>query len=167
MSRDPADINCDPTLPLEPWGRAVNVGRFLGDVVRLMAYICVGPDVASIWRREESALDERLERFRGIVEAHAKGEIPRLLISIAAMLRTKLDDGSWKAGTDEKVGWLSQGEAVDPERGEALNVREACDKIIHAKKVRPEHATNDYGMKAIGAVLACLGIVAACRGAPN
>ena len=37
MSRDPNDVNYDPTLPPEPWGDAIDAGRFLGDVVRLRA----------------------------------------------------------------------------------------------------------------------------------
>lgn len=73
MSRDLYDINYEPTLPPEPWGHAVGVGRFLGDVVRLMADISVGPNVASIWRRDRtgpdrSSPDEPLVQFQGIVE---------------------------------------------------------------------------------------------------
>lgn len=51
------------------------------------------------------------------------------------------------------VGWISPGGAVDSQHGEALDVREACNKIIHAKKVEPQYATADGGMKAIGATI--------------
>ena len=95
-----------------------------------MAYISVGPNVASIWRRERTgpdraASDEPLVQFQGIVETHTKSEIPRLMISVAATLRAKLDDGSWKVTTEEMVGWISPGGAVDSQHGEALDVREA------------------------------------------
>jgi hypothetical protein len=142
----------DPTLPPEPWGHQVDVADFIGDVVRLMAYVAAGSSVAMIWRGQERDPDEPVVRFRSVFEARQRAEIPRLLISIAAMLRAKVDDGSWNCA-DETVGWLSHGSSVDPERGDRLGVREACNKIIHATQVHPEYSGSDDGAQFIGALI--------------
>lgn len=142
----------DPTLPPEPWGHQIDVADFLGDVVRLMAYVQAGSVVFAIWRGKERDPDEPLVRFRSVFEAHQRIEIPRLLISIAAMLRAKVDDGSWNCA-NESVGWLSQGSRVDPERGDRLGVREACNKVIHATRVHPEYSRSEAGAQFIGALI--------------
>lgn len=152
MTRD------DPASPPEPWGHQVDVGGFLRDVVHLMAYITTGPSVAMIWRRErgDRDKDEQLLKFESVVVAHLGTEIPRILISIAATFRTKVDDGSWVAN-DESVGWLSAGERLDPEKGEALSIREACNKIIHAKRVHPDTVRAESGAETIGALITLSG----------
>ena len=146
--------NMDPAAPPEPWGHQIDIGGFLRDIVHLMCCIDTGPSLRNIWRREreDRDSDERLRRFTSIAYAHLKTEVPRLLIAIAATLRAKVDDGSWNL-IDEMVGWLSQGERLDPERGEPVNVREACNKIIHAKAVQPEPITQEDGVETIGALI--------------
>jgi hypothetical protein len=148
----------DPTILPQPWGHQVNVGSFLRDVVQLMCCIDTGPSLRHIWRRERSDRDhdEQLLRFQRIAYSHLKGEVPRLLIAIAATLRTKLDDESWVANS-ETVGWMSQGDSLIPECGEPLNIRAACNRIIHAKAVHPQPVTEQDGTETIGALITLSG----------
>jgi hypothetical protein len=144
----------DPASPPESWGHQIDVGNFLREIVHLMCCVDTGPSLRNIWRRERSDRDrdEQLLKFTSIAYAHLRTEVPRLLIATAATLRAKIDDGSW-ATNDERVGWLSQGENLDPEKGEALSIREACNKIIHAKAVRPHVVTENDGVETIGSLM--------------
>lgn len=119
-----------------------------------MCCIDTGPSLRHIWRRERSDRDndERLQRFTWIAYAHLRNEIPRLLIAIAATLRAKSDDGSWIV-MNESVGWLTPAEQLDPEHGAGIDVREACNKIIHAKAVKPQPVTENDGSETIGALI--------------
>lgn len=138
-------------------GHQIGVHDFLRDVVRLMAYISVGQSASTIWRGPERDPDYELARFREITEAHLITEIPRLLISVAAMLRAKIDDGSWRVDNDEYIGWLSQGEHIEEESGEVINVRDACNKIIHAIRVQPKHVTSENDIRSIGTIVTIFG----------
>jgi hypothetical protein len=151
MSRDPAS-------PPEPWGHQIDVGSFLRDVVHLMCCIDTGPSLRHIWRRERRDRDQdpQLLKFTAIAYSHLKSEVPRLLIAIAATLRAKVDDGSWILNT-ETVGWVSQGEKLDPERGERITIRDACNMIIHAKSVKPQPVTEHDGTETIGALISLSG----------
>lgn len=148
----------DPAAPPEPWGHQIDVGSFLRDVVQLMAYIGTGSHVSMIWRGKERDPDEQLAKFRRIVEFHLRTEIPRLMISIAATLRAKVDDGSWcLPDSVGYIGWLSQGHEVDPERSTSLSLREVCNKIIHAEKVRTEAIAEREELDAIGPLVSIYG----------
>jgi hypothetical protein len=71
--------------------------------------------------------------------AFQRSEISRLLIHVATYYRVKYDDGSW-----EHAPWLHEqyegvGVLVDdveqPDASRSLAFREACNKVIHAKRV--------------------------------
>ena len=138
-------------------GHQIGVNDFLRDVVRLMAFVQAGPNVSCIWRGPERDPDAKLERFQQMVEGHLITEIPRLLISVAAVLRAKIDDGSWRVDDDEYVGWISDGDIVQQEWGQAVSVREACNKIIHAKRVQPDHVTTEDGVQSISTIVTIFG----------
>lgn len=137
-------------------GHQIDANEFLRDVAQLAAYIHAGSNVAHTWRGPDRDPDEQLGRFRSIFEKHQKSQIPKLLISIAATLRSKVDDGSWSL-SDDMIGWLTHGEKMDQERGEVLGVREVCNKIIHAKTVQPEYSKSDDGAQFIGAMITISG----------
>jgi hypothetical protein len=59
--------------------------------------------------------------------------IPKLLISLSASLRIKHDDGSWWIENERNVGKLFPD--LNTKNEEILSLREACNKIIHAKSV--------------------------------
>jgi hypothetical protein len=139
-------LDGDPTVPPEPWGHQIDVAGFLKDVVQLASLISAGTGFAMIWRGPDRDPDHELDRFKDIVAAHLRTDIPRLMISIAATLRAKIDDGSWTLPDSlGSVGWLSKGERVNPEQGEVLSLREACNKIIHAKKVTAQPFSSGHG----------------------
>ncbi len=119
----------DSAFTSESAGHRIDVGSFLRDVVQLMCCIDTGPSLRLIWRRErlDRDNDEQLMKFMSIAYAHLRSEVPRLLISVAATLRAKSNDGSWIIN-DEMVGWLTHANKLDPERGEGISVREACNK---------------------------------------
>lgn len=143
----------------KPSGHQVDVGSFLRDVVNLMAYIWTGPSVAGIWRkeREDRDNDEQLKRFRDLVAVHLMAQIPQILISIAATIRIKMDDGSW-AVNKEVVGYVTEGDTIGPwSKGSALDIREACNKIIHATKVHPNPIKTESGVETIGSLITLSG----------
>lgn len=147
-----------PTAPTRPSGHQIDVGSFLRDVVNLMAYVWTGPSVSHIWRKERGPreADEQLARFADLVAVHLMAQIPRTLISIASTVRIKMDDGSWLVN-DEIVGWVSEGDKIDPQKGERLNVRDACNKIIHATRVHPNPYKTESGVETIGTLITLSG----------
>jgi hypothetical protein len=128
----------------------------MSDAMRLMAYVAAGGHVTSIWRGPESEPDEHLAKLRGVFVAHQVNEIPRLLVSIAAMLRAKLDDGSWNA-CDESVGWIADGTLETQSNYQQLSVREACNKILHARDVVPVEHRDTEGRQFFGALIRLIG----------
>lgn len=146
------DDDHDPAAPPEPWGHQIDIGEFLRDVIRLFSFIDAGKYASMIWRGTEHDPDEQLAKFRSIVDAHTRAEIPRLVIAIAATLRVKTDDGSWSV-LDQNVGWVSSGAELDVEHGEPLSVREACNKIIHAKRVEPQYSSKEKGIRWLGGLV--------------
>ena len=146
----------DPASPPPPVGHQISAAAFLGDAMRLMAYVQAGGAVAAIWRGPRMDPDDQLAKLRSVFIAHQANEIPRLLISVAATLRAKLDDGSWRA-PEACVGWVAPGTLADPGRHEALSIREACNKIMHAREVTPAPQTDNGGLQFIGALLTMTG----------
>jgi hypothetical protein len=143
----------------KPSGHQVDVGSFLRDVVNLMAYISTGPMVSAIWRkeREDRDNDEQLQRFRDLVAVHLMAQIPQMLISIAATIRIKIDDGSWMV-SKEVVGFVTDGDKIGPwSKGQVLDIREACNKIIHATKVHPNPFKTESGVETIGTLITLSG----------
>ncbi|MBQ0761397.1 hypothetical protein [Marinobacter psychrophilus] len=63
-------------------------------------------------------------------------KVPKLLISIAATLRIKNDDGGWHSNNRRSVGRLWPNLNDSSSAGDiSLTLREACNKIIHATRV--------------------------------
>jgi hypothetical protein len=146
----------DPASPLPPVGHQISILGFLGDSMRLMAYVQAGSSVAAIWRGSEFGEDPNLAMLRSVFMAHQANEIPRLLVSVAAVLRAKIDDGSW-AAADERVGWIASGTPSAHSAREALTVREACNKIMHAQDVKPVEHRDADGRQFIGALIDLVG----------
>ncbi|MEQ5816794.1 hypothetical protein J3362_14855 [Marinobacter sp. NFXS11] len=83
-----------------------------------------GPPFSGIRYWHELALGMELEK------------VPKLLISIAATLRIKNDDGGWHSNNRRPVGRLSPDlRGTSPTDDIPLTLREACNKIIHATRV--------------------------------
>lgn len=136
----------------------VDAAEFLSDVARLVTVVMSGHGMSLIWDArgiewselysKKQVRNERITTLRTVVQAHHARETTRLLISIAATLRVKLDDGAWIAPDSETyIGWLSDGTELDREKGEVLTLRETCNKIIHAEHVETEKYTADDGIE--------------------
>jgi hypothetical protein len=125
-------------LPVPPeLGHQIDVGEFLYDIGRLMAAVLSAQQIAILW--DKRGAQEGVTALRTVVEGYQAREVPRLLVSLAAMFRIKQTDGSWRAKPEYSVGWLCAGSEIDPECGELLTLREACNKIIHADQVESRY----------------------------
>lgn len=136
---------------MDDTGHQVDEGEFLGDVARLYAWLSAR-DAAILRSSGREDQDPGLDRLRDVVSARQEREIARLILSIAVTLRVKFDDGAWQDPGGRFVGWMSNGDAVDPERGISLSLREVCNKLIHAKRVDPERHAGEGGQRFIGSV---------------
>lgn len=164
-------------VPDDNWKATHAIGHeaFFLDVYRLLSH--------SVASRELSALEGPSSQ-RGLPTAPEKSEISRLLINIASYYRVKYDDGAWAHAEwlDENyvdVGSLSEDLSVTA-KPLRLNFREACNKIIHAKKVHFDGGINEktkspyvnpiiylYGDKGGKSWKATLDIVEFCKAAGN
>ena len=72
-------------------------------------------------------------------------EVSRIVVSLAAIIRAALDaDPQLYAGSSElerPVGVLMPN-ATRPDAWESLEFREACNKVIHAKRVEPKRTVD-------------------------
>jgi hypothetical protein len=93
---------------------------------------------------------EPLQRVRAVFAEYQIREVPRLLLSIAVVLRTKLNDGTWRVAGERYIAWLSEGDSVNPERGASLSLRQVCNKIIHAIRVEYDPRRHEDGTTFIG-----------------
>jgi hypothetical protein len=100
----------------------------------LMAFADAG---STIWHMRDN--NEASTQFAATFQARRNTEIARLLISLAATLRAKVDDGTWGC-SDETVGMINREGRLGSQSDEPLKVREACNKIIHATRVKPEYS---------------------------
>lgn len=146
---------------------------FFLDSYRLLCHFLASPHIAQI----ENELGGR--KFRGFYE---KQEISRLLINIASRFRVKSDDGEWcdsvvASSQIPNVGELRK-DVSGAEDLVPLELREACNKIIHAKKVHFDCDSNGnsdglnpilylYGNKGAKEWKATLNIVKFCTAALN
>lgn len=130
-------------------GHQIDEVEFLGDVSRLCAWLTAG-DREILHSSGCSENDPAIEALFVAVSAHQAREIPRLLVSIAATLRAKLDDGSWRVRTKRDVAWANKGHLIDAEKGKSLPLREVCNRIMHATKVIPAHSASRGGQKFLG-----------------
>jgi len=118
-------------IPEKDWEATHLVGHesFFLDVYRLLSH-CLSS-------REIAALNDGTTR-RGLPSVD-KAEISRLLIHIATYYRVKYDDGSWEHAKWLHDNYYGVGLLVSnletPTEPESLSFKEACNKIIHAKKV--------------------------------
>ena len=80
-------------------------------------------------------------------------EISRIVMSLAAIIRSSLDadpvgeDISYRTALDRRVGKLIPN-LEKPKEQEILDFREACNKVIHAKRVEPETVQTTPGTRA-------------------
>jgi hypothetical protein len=151
---------------------------FFLDVYRLLCHVLASPAFASL---EDGSSQRPLSTF---VTVHEKTEISRLLVSVAAYYRVKYDDGNWEHGfwlhkSFQGVGELTE-DLQSPSNVVQLDFKEACNKIIHAKRVhfdaevnpetKAEHLTPKvhlYGTKGKFQWKATLNVVEFCRAAAN
>lgn len=126
-------------IPDDEWRASHNVGHeaFFMDTYRLLCHFLASQPIAAL---------EHDSRGRSFGSSYEKQEISKLLINIASYYRVKYDDGSW-----EHAKWLHDnfngvGTLVknieQPEETEELDFKEACNKIIHAKKVHFDVGDN-------------------------
>ena len=94
------------------------------EVYVLAALFAASPELAAL-----ESENQGLSWTRRTFEA---SEISRRLISLAVMLRSMLDASL--RGCDGVVGHLLPDAAV-PSRTEVLTLREACNKVIHARQI--------------------------------
>jgi hypothetical protein len=164
-------------VPDKNWEATHGVGHeaFFLDVYRLLSH-CVAS-------REIAALASPSSR-RGLPIGPEKAEISRLLINIASYYRIKGDDGSWMHGEWLDDNYQGVGSLVEdttaPEKATRLDFREACNKVIHAKKVHFDGGVNEstkrqyvnpiiylYGDKGGKSWRATLDVVEFCKAAGN
>lgn len=164
-------------LPSSEYDAAHALGHeaFWLDQYRLLSHVLASKSIAAL---------EGPRGPRGL-KVYEKTEISRLLINIATYYRVKYDDGSW-----EHAPWLHDeeykgvGSLIDdlnqPETSRQLDFREACNKIIHAKRV---HFDGDldpmtkseylnpvvylYGYKSQQPWKATVDIITFCKAAAN
>lgn len=110
---------------------------YFSDVRNLIRHFLASEKLATLVK------DRKLSRFGNTFD---QAEISRLLINISSYHRVKVDDGTW-----EHAEWMHEkydgvGELVtDVEKHPEpiqLSLREACNKIIHSKKVEFDIAIN-------------------------
>ncbi len=150
-------------------------GAFWLDVYRLVSHCLASQRIATV---------DDLRGSRSLKAGYEKQEISRLLINIASYYRVKYDDGSWT-----HAPWLHEeykgvgsviehlGHTTDAQR---LDFQEACNKIIHARRVHFDGAAHAetgaeylnpivylYGSKSGKEWKATLDIVEFCKAAAN
>jgi hypothetical protein len=146
----------DPASPPPPVGHQVSTSTFLRDTMYLAAFVQAGPSMDAMLRTEPvSEQDFQILKLQRIFAAHQEPEIPRLLISVAATLRTKLDDGSW-AAPSTIVGRMSKG-TIHSVEFEPLPLRDACNKILHAQDVLPAPGQERSGPRHVTATVKLVG----------
>lgn len=121
-----------------PPPRSVNSHRlgheaFFLDVYRLLSHFLASPSIAAL---EDGSSQRPLSTF---VTVNEEAEISRLLVGIAAYYRVKYDDGTWEHGFWLHKDFQGVGELNEDLSGsqvpEKLEFKEACNKIIHAKRL--------------------------------
>ena len=164
-------------LPSTEYDASHNLGHeaFFLDVYRLLSHLLASKEMAGLAGPRGS---------RSVSMGQERSEISRLLITIASYYRVKCDDGSWAHAPwlqHEYVGvGLLTWDMRRPETTELLEFREACNKIIHAKRVHfdgglhPETGAEYlnptiylYGTKGTKDWKATLDVVELCKAASN
>jgi hypothetical protein len=167
-------------IPTEEWKATHDIGHevFFLNVYHLLCFSLASRAIAEL---EDGSSKRPLSSF---VSANEQSEISKLLIQIAAYFRVKYDDGSWEHGfwlhkNFQGVGSLFE-DALIPKVIVNLDFREACNKIIHAKRIHFDVAVHEktgveylnpviylYGSKGVKEWKATLDIKEFCRAAGN
>ena len=113
-------------------GHAIDSGQVRRDLYRLLSYLIAEPELESEWP----------EYDRGLGSGLREAEICQCLIRVAVYVRTR-QDGTKRVEADSAVCGQLLGPATStdgPELGadrdiSPLTLREACNKIVHAKTV--------------------------------
>lgn len=167
-------------IPTEDWKAKHDIGHeaFFLDVYRLLCYSLASRAIAEL---EDGSSQRPLSSF---VMADEQSEISRLLLHIAVYYRVKYDDGSWEHGFWLHKNFQGVGSLAEDISTQApsvpLDFREACNKIIHAKRVHFDSAVHEktgvgylnpvvylYGSKGAKDWKATLDITHFCRAAGN
>lgn len=164
-------------LPSSEYDAAHSLGHeaFWLAQYRLLSHLLASKNIAAL---------EKPYRSRGL-KVYEKTEISRLLINIATYYRVKYDDGSWEHAPwlhDEEykgVGVLIE-DLRQPTKSQQLDFLEACNKIIHAKRVHFDGAVDPqtkseylnpivhlYGEKTKQPWKATVDIITFCKAAAN
>lgn len=111
------------------------------ELYRLLTMLEASPALAKF---DGAEADKRKLEFLRVWEYP---EISRIVISLAAIIRSSLDadpvgggDSYYRAALGRRVGTLIP-DLENPQEQEPLDFREACNKVIHAKSVEPETAS--------------------------
>ncbi|MDP1638578.1 MAG: hypothetical protein Q8K74_11050 [Candidatus Nitrotoga sp.] len=167
-------------IPTEEWKATHDIGHeaFFLDVYRLLCYSSASRVIAEL---EDGSSQRPLSSF---VSVNEQSEISRLLLHLAVYYRVKYDDGSWEHGfwlhkNFQGVGSLAE-DVLTQETSVALDFREACNKIIHAKRVHFDIAVHEktgvnylnpivylYGSRGVKEWKATLDITQFCKAAGN
>ena len=101
------------------------------ELYRLATAVLASPALAEL--ASDEALGRRLESLRMI----EFGEISRILVSVAAMVRNQLEGASRSSiELQRPVGILIR-DLANPKVYEPLTFMESCNKILHATLVDP------------------------------
>ncbi|MGY8679071.1 hypothetical protein Q2941_14905 [Bradyrhizobium sp. UFLA05-153] len=119
-----------PYLPGRKQSHAIERGQFVLDLYRLLCIVSSSRDVASHGLTSPAIAMMQAGFF--------KAEVTRILISCAVGLRIRFDQSLGGPTDDQRsdCGKLFPNWATDPDKVEALTLREACNKIIHATDIR-------------------------------
>ena len=127
-------------LPNSEYDAAHNLGHdaFWLDVYRLLSHCLASQRIAAVEKVPQDS--------RSLKAGYEKPEISRLLINIASYYRVKYDDGSWAHASWLHEEYEGVGTLIEDLRNadgvQRLNFREACNKIIHAKRVHFDGAVH-------------------------
>jgi hypothetical protein len=110
------------------------------EVYRLMTILESSPALADYAGTYEGDRN-KVEALRG----WEYPEVSRIVVSLAAIIRAAMDaDPGLYAGeleVERPVGVLMP-DATNPRAWESLEFREACNKVIHAKRVEPQRTVD-------------------------
>lgn len=118
-------------------GHLPNMQVVFLDLYRLLATFLASKNFAEL--RDEHGLDPISE-----LQEPEMDEITRILISSAVTARIIDDrDSQYLSRKGTECGWLME-DLKDPDKKIDLSLREACNKIIHAKRIRTDLEKENY-----------------------
>lgn len=119
-------------------GHYPNVDNLVLELYRLLAMFLSSEKFATLYRPFPEERLEPIARIQSVEE----DELTRLLLTLAISARVIDDrDGQVLDKYGSSCGWLDKRTANS--NPEELSLREACNKIIHAKRIRVDQDERD------------------------